>query len=447
VLSEGGVVASTEAKVAHVWRRLGFGPAPGDVEAGVALGGPSQLIEDLLARPTTTQADWNWPADQGDWQDLTRWLSRLFENWAHSPAPVQERVSWSLTGLLVVALTDFVQYTELKDHQNRLRAWPTTSYKALLQDVGNSGAMQKYLTGVFSMPPHPNENLARELMELFSLGVTHPVTGAANYSETDVKEIARALTGYLMDWTTLAVSHNPTYWDSGAKTFLGAARGAAKLPEVINAIAAHDSFKYFVPRRIYKELTGITPTNATLGELANVWGADGDLNALVKHIARRPEFLADSTINNRVKSPVELLTSLTKALGYETIDHFSFNWISFVLRQNPIAAPDVNGWADSVWLHPTHVLGWSNISYWLCWGDNGTDAVAPALRNKTVRRLFAEATSATAGDMALRFAGLYDVSPQTREAINAYASSGTWDYYRACATMQLALDTPEFLVS
>src|SRR5205085_11402287 len=189
---------------------------------------------------------------------------------------------------------------------------------------------------------------------------------------------------------------------------------------------SQDSFRYFVPRRLYHDLTGITPSNATLAELADVWGSDGDLNALVAHIARRPEFTADSTIGNRVKSPVELLTSIVRVLGFEKVDQFSFNWVSFVLRQNPIAAPDVSGWRDA-WLHPSHLVMWSNVNNWLTWSDDGSDGVAPSVRNKTVRRLFAEATSATAGDMALAFAGLYDVSPQTRQAVNAYASSGAWN--------------------
>lgn len=440
-------MASPEAKVAHVWRRLGFGPAPGDVEAGIAAGGASAVIENLLARPETTQTDWQLPVEDGTWEDLTRFICRLYELWAHSPGPVQERVSWMLTGLLVTGATDTVQYADLKDHQLRLRKWKSAgSYKALLQDVANTGPMQKYLTNIFSMPPHPNENLARELMELFSLGVAHPITGAANYTEADIKEIARALTGYLMDWNNGSVFFDARFWDTGQKTFLGQARGVAKIEEVINAIAAQDSFKYFVPGYLYKELTGLTPSNATLGELANVWGASGDMNALVAHIARRPEFLADTTIGNRVKSPTELLVSTFRVLGYRDIDRFSMNWVSWIMRQNPFAPPDVAGW-DNNWLHPTHLVVWSNVNYWLCWSDDGTDAVPVDQRNTAVRRLFAEATNATAADFALKLAGLYDVSPQTRQAVNDYATAGPWHIYRAAAVMQLVLDSPEFLVS
>lgn len=440
-------MASAEARVAHVWRRLGFGPAPGDVEAGVAAGGAAAVIEDLLSRPTTTEADWQWPVDQGDWEDYTRWVTRMFELWAQSPGQVQERVAWILTGILCMSSTDFVKYADLKEHHNRLRSWKLApSYKSLLAEVAVSGPMQKYLTNIFSMPPHPNENLARELMELFSLGVTHPVTGAANYTENDIKEIARSLTGYLMDWNTEKVFWDQNYWDAGNKSFLGSARGAAKLPEVISAVTSQDSYRYFLPKRIYTELTGLTPSNATLGELANVWGSSGDLQGLVAHIARRPEFSADATIGNKIKSPVELISSLLRVLQYPDAEQFSLHWVSFLMRQCPIAPPDVAGW-DNRWLHPTHLVLWSNVTYWFCWSDDGTDAIVPEKRNGTVRRLFAEGTSATGGDLALKLAGLHDVSTQTRSAVQAYASSLQWTWQRACSTMQLVLDSPEFLVN
>jgi uncharacterized protein (DUF1800 family) len=456
---QGGTVAvSPEARVAHVWRRLGFGPAPGDVEAGVAAGGAAALVDALLSRPTTTQTDWQWPADLGDWEDQNRWLARLFQLWASSSGQVQERMSWILAGILVVGFNDSVQYPDLKEHHNRLRAWPSAaSYKALLSEVANTGPMQKYLTGIFSESPHPNENLARELMELFSLGVTHPKTGADNYAESDIKEIARALTGYRMDWTTLAVFFDVNYWDTGSKTFLGAARGAAQLPAVMDAITAHDSFKYFIPKRIYRDLIGFDPSTTALNEMAAVWGASGNLKALVSHIAHRPEFLADATIGNKIKSPVELLVSAMKILGVQDLSEWYLGWSSGVLRQNPMDPPDVSGWEDA-WLHPSHLVTWSRFQYWFCWGDRGpaadgtAEATPPARQNPTVRRLFAEATRTTAADMALRLAGLHDVSTQTRGAIDAYAKhvawgGDVWSFERACGVMQMVFDSPEFLVN
>ncbi|HVV36545.1 MAG TPA: DUF1800 family protein [Acidimicrobiales bacterium] len=455
------MAASSEALVAHVWRRLGFGPAPGDVEAGVAAGGAGAVIDELLARPATTLADWQWPVDQGVWQDAVYWLNHMFLNWAQSPGQVQERVSWILAGLLVVGANDVVQYADYKDHHARLRGWCAAgSYKALLNDVANSGPMQKYLTNVFSVPPHPNQNLAREIMELFSLGVTHAKTGANNYTQTDIEEIARALTGYVMDWNTGAVSFATANWDSGTKTFLGAARGAAQLSDVVDAITQQDAFRYFVPKRLYREFMGFDPSTSAMDDMAAVWGTSGDIAGLVSHIAHRPEFLADTTVGNRVKSPVELLVSQMRVLGVQNIDDWSVLWTSQTMRQNPILPPDVSGW-DNMWLHPTQIVQWARYNYWYTWHDTGPDkdtatdgtATPPEKQNPTVRKLYAEATRATAADMALQLAGLHDVSSQTRSAIDAYAqatdygASEPWSYARACGVMQLVFDSPEFMVS
>ncbi len=449
-------MASEAARVAHVWRRLGFGPKPGDVEAGVAAGGATAVVDDLLSRPVTTKADWQWPVDQANpatWDDLVRWTDRLFALWIHNPGAVQERISWMLNGLTVTAFGDAVGYLELKDHQDRLRAWPSAaSYRTLLTDVANTAPMQKYLNGVLSSPPHPNENLARELLELFSLGVTHPVTGANNYNENDIKEVARALTGYRWNGQSgpSTVWFDSAYWDGGDKTFLGAARGPAKLAEVVGAIVGHDSYRYFVPQRIYRELVGVNPTASTLDALAGVWGADGNLSALVDHIAHRPEFTADATIGNRVRSPVDLLVGAARVLGFVDTSQFSLWWMSAIMRECPIAAPDVSGW-DGVWLHPSHIVFWSKMSLWMCWSDKGPSETAqPTPANQqspTLRRLLTEATTATATDMSLALAGLYDVSSQTRGAVNAYVNAGPWDWNRVRGTMQLVLDSPEFLVS
>jgi uncharacterized protein (DUF1800 family) len=448
------VTSSDEARVAHVWRRLGFGPARGDVEAGVTAGGATAVIDDLLARPTTTVTDWKLPADQGNTADIDRFVARLYELWAWGAGPVQERISWMLGGVMVAGFSAANQYKDLKDHHSRLRAWPSTSYKALLSAVAKSDAMQKYLDGIGSHPPHANENLARELMELFSLGVTHPVTGASNYSETDIKEIARALTGY--GWNGQpgpnSVAWYSAYWDSGDKTFLGAARGAAALPEVIDAVTASAGFQHFMPSRIYRELVGYDPPAARLSSLANAWGPDGNVKGVVSYVAHLPEFTADATIGNRVKTPVELLVSALRTLGCADADHLAINWMGSVMRQEVLNPPDVSGWTDP-WLHPSHLMLWSKVAYWLATNDNGSvdkplnKGTPPDQQNTTIRHLYAEATSSTAADTALRFAGLYDVSPQTRGAVDTYAKAGTWDWNRACGTMQLVLVSPEFLVS
>jgi hypothetical protein len=452
-------VARTEAaRVAHVWLRLGFGPAPGDVAAGLAGGGAHAVIDDLLGRAATTPTNWGWPAELDDGQDILRVVTRLFELWATEDGALQERVSWILTGLVVAGYGGQVQLGEIRAHFNKLRSWPTTaSYKTLLSNVAGSAAMQVYLTGINSVPPHPNENLARELMELFSLGVSNPRTGALNYSESDVKEIARALTGYKFDSNSRALSFSSSNWDSGAKTFLGADRGAAKLPDVINAIAAHDSFRFFVPHRLYNELIGFDPSAQALDDMADVWMPDGNLRALVSHIAHRPEFLADTTIGNRVKSPVELLVSAVRVLGKDDLWTTHVWMMSRSLHQRPEVPPNVSGWQGTKWLSPGHIVVWSDVANTLCASDRGPSfdgtryAVPPTQQNTHLRTFFESADRTTAADMALAMAGLDNVSTQTRQAIDAFAKEEStpgepWTWARACGVMQMVFISPEFLV-
>ncbi len=183
-------MASPEAQIAHIWRRLGFGPGPGDIAAGLAVG-PQALIDDLCSRAPTTLADWDWPQWQdGDdwesWEEFGRFQDRIIEQFARSANPLQERITWILMGLLVISGTDQIQYPDFKRYTNLLKTHALGSYHSLLREVTVGAGMQWYLNGFENQVGHANENLARELMELFALGIHDPVSGAPNYAETDV---------------------------------------------------------------------------------------------------------------------------------------------------------------------------------------------------------------------------------------------------------------------
>jgi len=439
-------MASVNEQVAHVWRRLGFGPNQADMATGINLG-PQALITNLLNRSLTTNSYWQLPA-MNTWEESVTFLNRLWTLMATSTNPLQERMAWSMMGTLVVAYTDTVHGPEMADHVKRLRGGCLGSYHALLSSVVQSTPMQLYLSNVFSTAEHPNENLARELCELFSLGVTHPKSGAKNYIEGDVKEIARAITGYDFNWNTGQAFFDADYWDAGNKTVFGVNRGAAKFTEVLEAVRTHPSFGYYVPRRIYRLLTGLEPNAATLDQLAAAWGANGDLKALVSHIANRAEFLSDAAIRSRVKCPLELIIGAVRVLGLQSLDRFYFDWALTLMRQHPFEAPNVNGWPDGpAWLYAGQVMEWSGTINGLCFSDDGSASVPTAQRCPTVRQLFQQGSRTTGGDLALQLACLYDVSTETREALRDYANAGPWEIWRACGLMQLALSCPEFLLN
>jgi uncharacterized protein (DUF1800 family) len=361
-------MATAEAKVAHIWRRLGFGPTKADLTAGVALG-PSALLDRLLAKPLVTFPASAFPT--GDNQDAL--ARRQLELMAFGPVaagrttpaatynPLQERVAWILQGLVVTGVADSVYAEDVRDHLRVLRGGLGTTYRSMLRTAVTRPGMVKYLTADRNTKDHPNQNLGRELLELFSIGRTDPATGGTNYTQTDVIEVSRALSGWRYDWGDGSSSFDASYWDNGNKTFLGAARGRADLDDVMAALVAHPSWRRHVPARIYKELTGLTATPAVLTALRPAWGANGNLRALIRAIVRRPEFLADSTLFNRTKSPVERLVAAIRLLRWNEVrTEPNLPWMLNRMAMHPITPPNVSGWPKGdQWLNASNLHVWS----------------------------------------------------------------------------------------
>jgi uncharacterized protein (DUF1800 family) len=427
-----------ERQVAHVWRRLGFGPTAADINQGAKVG-PQAVIADLLSRPLTTASDWQFTTAT-DYKGQSQFLGRLLNRMGFSANPAQERLAWILQGLVVVGMDGTVYFADLADHILRLRSNPFASYKQLLTAVTPSVGMMKYLSGFQNSKQHPNQNYARELMELFSLGITHPTTGAANYTEQDVREVARALTGYKLNWSTGTISFDPSLFDSGSKTFLGQSRGNAGVPEVIDAVSTHASWRYHVPRRMYRELVGLEPDTATRNSLASTFGATGDVKALVSAIANLPAFLSDAAIGARAKTPVELLVASSRVLGID-LTNLDFSWqLRDLMGQHPFLPPNVSGWpAGKLWFNTSISMTWCGIL-------QGLVAMARNTAGSVVAQL-AAGSAATAAGTAARLCGITDLSTPTSDGLSSFASSGGWSIDRAAGTIALALMSPEFAVN
>jgi len=427
-----------ERRVAHVWKRLGFGPTAADVANGAAVG-PQAVIADLLSRPLTTPSQWQFPTGT-DYKAQSQFLGRQLNRMGFSSNPAQERLAWILQGLVVVGIDGTVYFPDLADHIIRLRTDPFASYKQLLAAVTPSVGMMKYLSGYQNSKQHPNQNYARELMELFSLGITHPTTGATNYTETDVKEIARALTGYKLNWSTGTISFDPNLYDSGSKTFLGQYRGNAGVAEVLDAVSTHPSWRYHVPRRMYRELVGLEPDTPTLNSLASAFGSTGDMKALVGAIANLPAFLSDAAIGAKAKTPVELLVSSSRVLGID-MTNLDYSWqLRDLMGQHPFLPPNVSGWpAGKLWFNTSVSMTWCGLV-------QGLVGTARNTAGSVVAQLNAGGAG-TAPDSAAKLCGITDLSKPTSDALASFASSGTWSLDRAAGMIALVLMSPEFAVN
>jgi uncharacterized protein (DUF1800 family) len=319
----------------------------------------------------------------------------------------------------------------------RLGAGP---FEALANAVVKDPAMLKWLDGNTNQKAHPNENLARELMELFTLGRKHPTTGAANYTETDVQEVARALTGYRLDWSTGTITFDPTQWDNGNKTFLGGPRGAAKLSDVLAAIMGHPAWGYYVPHRLYVELVGTEPTTAQLDGLVSVWSTHGDVASVVAAIAHDPAFIDPANIATKIRTPVELVAAAARLLQID-VSTVSLSWqLRDLMGQHPLLPPNVAGWPSGTrWLSTSVLLTWSSILQMLV-------TKSYTVANGPISQLFAVGAAAAPTE-AVRLSCLTEVTPGTQQAIASYVTGGSWTVDRAAGTLAVALMSPEYFVN
>ncbi|HEX4226185.1 MAG TPA: DUF1800 family protein, partial [Pseudonocardiaceae bacterium] len=223
------VVLSDRAAVRRLLDRFGFGPGPGDVDAGVARGfaatatallnpSPDSTPEpDLGAEPAKVAkgdtAAKKARAQQLRHQEVTLtswWLDRMVA----TSAPLTERMTWFWHGHFATSDQKVRSPRLMQRQNNTLRGLGTGQFTTLAKAMMVDPAMLIWLDGEQNKTGAANENLARESMELFMLGVDH-------YTETDVREAARALTGWVVDREAITARLVPRRHDDGTKTVLG----------------------------------------------------------------------------------------------------------------------------------------------------------------------------------------------------------------------------------
>ena len=217
------------------------------------------------------------------------------------------------------------------------------SFPALLRSVVRGPAMLRFLDGDKNRRGTPNENLARELLELFTLGVGH-------YSETDVREAARALTGYGLRqgrFAFIAAHHDPE-----PKHVLG--HEIDNGDDLCRVAAASPRCARFLAGKFWRWYVSPTPPPATLELLAERWRATGmDVSWLLKTLLASRAFYSDDVRRSLVKSPVDLVVGTLRATGGKP-DYVAAARSCDPMGQTLFEPPGVQGWADGeAWIHPS----------------------------------------------------------------------------------------------
>lgn len=211
------------------------------------------------------------------------------------------------------------------------------NFRDLLLAIARDVAMIRYLNNQQNRKQHPNENFARELMELFTIGRGH-------YSEQDVKEAARAFTGWSSNLQGEFVFRS--FWhDYGQKTFMGKT-GRFDGEDIIDLLLERPETATFITRKIYRYFVNETPDPAVIRDLSKRFYRSGyHIGQLMEHIFRSDWFYDPSHMGAKYKSPVELLAGVMRTLNLKVEPALTLIPVQQSLGQVLFNPPNVAGWA------------------------------------------------------------------------------------------------------
>jgi uncharacterized protein (DUF1800 family) len=336
-------------------QRVGLGPRPGEPQAGfdatldrLVTAPPDAVTAPTFPPPAARPAKNDIAARKAQRRELAEqgrqlavwWLDRM----AAVASPFPERLTWFWHGHFATSIKK-VRYATLMYGQNATqRRLGGGDFRALAQAMAVDPAMLVWLDGGGNKVGKPNENLAREFMELFTLGV-------GNYGETDVREAARALTGWRIDATGGSASLNPRNHDGGPETVLGAT-ASYDASSLVDLLVSRPASPRFLAGRVWTRFVSDTPPDpASLDALVAAYGPGHDVTALVRAAVTSPAFRDPASV--LVRQPVEWLVGALRALRLPAsrVPATALRAGLTGLGQVPFDPPNVGGWpAGTPWL-------------------------------------------------------------------------------------------------
>lgn len=372
-------------------RQATWGPKPQDV-ALLRAGGPDAFIASQM-----TMAASDYPTSLFA-MPIEAVQERMMANALTGPDQLRQRVAWALHKIWVVSAAEISSTPGIVTYHRLLLRDAFGNYRDLMRDLALNPAMGRYLNmlnnrsqAVTGVPP--NENFARELMQLFTIGIPtlapngSPVMSngqpVPTYTEQDVKDLARILTGWTFgdgdpatvprrlarDNYTVAMENVAAYHDTDAKTFLGHAFPAGQsadqeLQQVLDILFNHPNVGPFVSRQLIQQLVTSNPSPAYVADIAGVFndsgGVRGDLAAVVRAILTHPEASLTTLTNGKLAEPALFVVSILRGLNASVTDH-------------PFMSDRAEQMGQKV-LYPPSVFSYFSPGYRVRGTNNGTGA-------------------------------------------------------------------------
>ena len=431
------------ALMAHLMRRAGFGAPFEELEARTAKGYEA-TVEELLQ-----------PDKQPDMErDLmmrykTEWVSQAGlegqqEEWTfqmiNSKRPLQEKISLFWHGILCTghAKCEYPRQQQLE--LNMFRTVGMGSFRELLQALSKDPAMVFYLDNCMSHKDAINENWGRELLELFSLGVG--MDGEQNYSEDDVKEAARAFTG----WTVTnsiprypygkyeaSFIYDPRDHDEADKTFLGET-GNFNGEDIVDIIIKQPGTARFVARHLYNFFVADEPQvpawkDTPPRDIAAIkmleeeyFRSNYDISSMLR-VLFNSDFFKNSRFE-KVKSPAETVVGTMRLVGDYTTPKLGLNALTLIIRymgQDLLNPPTVEGWhTGKEWIDSGTLVERINFT-----ADQVGNTALPGVKN-IIERFNSEGSTISHErfiDGCLEMLGAYELTPETSSQLMDMAQS------------------------
>ncbi len=357
-----------EENVRHLLSRAGFGAKPNEIRRFLRLGQALSVEKLVGQRPSRALGPGKNDKDATSLARLRRWWARRMAKQGNRRLEEKMCLFWHDHFATQYSVVKNVKAIAL---QNRtFREHGLGSFHTLVHEVTKDAAMLVFLDGRLNRKNHVNENYGRELMELFVLGVADS-NGQENYTQTDVQELSRALTGFRLDRKKQIGRFDPGRFDGGTKTLfagkpfeatgnLGVEDAAGPLPperNVIDILFSHrDSdgaltMPRFLGRKLWEFFAYPNPSEQRIDEVTADFISGGFvIRDLLRSIFLHDDFYGDAAKSSTVKNPCEFLFCALRALEART----SFDQVPDALAQLGMALfepPSVNGWRQGLaWL-------------------------------------------------------------------------------------------------
>lgn len=352
-----------KVRAAHAIRRLKFGLHYSEIEPALAQS-PTAFIDSVIddavnaAMPEVpewadrTPPPWGSSDNEvleyfGDNYDLyigyqTSWTDLMKEH------PFREKMVLFWHNHFVTEVGKYEHAPLAYQHFTMLRTFALGNFKDFVHAVGLDSAMLIYLDGIENVKGEPQENYARELLELFTMGI-------GNYTQNDIAEIARSLTGYYFNYFDLETDFSILRHDTGDKSFFGRT-GKFKYDDVIDIIFEEkaEEIAHFICTKLYKYFVYETPNETIIAELAQVFLDENfEIEPVIRMLLKSEHFFDESILGAMIKSPIELMLGMQQEVDANIPDNLR-EWQPYQLLN-----------LGQFLMNPINVAGWPAYRSWI----------------------------------------------------------------------------------